>query len=175
MVCRLARPYRATHQHRLSEDGNILKALRLDPRLGLTFGKAVGSSDGSARIRRTVRRVHGRCIGIGIGGYRLLLCKGRESDCDERSSQLKFYALIFLFNRPSVLDRRSRTMHGISHRSGRIGFGRRNLLVERTKRGRINRKNARIAGVCRMTQLAARQKQNLVRGGLLCGRLIIQR
>jgi hypothetical protein len=77
------------------------------------------------------------------------------------------------FDGPSVgADCRSRTMHGSSHRSGRIGFGRRNRLVERTKRRRINRTNARIAGVCRMTHEA---KQNLVRGELLCGRLIIQR
>ena len=65
--------------------GNIRKALRLDPRLDLTFRKAVRSSDRSARVRRTVRRVHGGCIGVGIGGLasRLLLCKGRESDCDD--------------------------------------------------------------------------------------------
>src|SRR6185436_4393839 len=65
--------------------GNIREALRLDPRLGLTFRKAVRSSDWGARVWRTVRRVHGGCICVGIGGLacRLLLSKGRESDCDE--------------------------------------------------------------------------------------------
>src|SRR4029434_11049388 len=60
------------------QTGNILESLRLDPRPGLTFRKAVRSSDRRARIGRTVWRVHGGCIGVRNGGLacRLLLGKG---------------------------------------------------------------------------------------------------
>ena len=82
--------------------GNIRKALCFDPRPGLTFGKAVGSSDGRARIRRTIRRVHGRCICIEIGAGTGCCCAKAGKATATTTVAIKVLRIDFSF----LMDRR---------------------------------------------------------------------